>query len=103
MNISTGKNISFFEKGDIITRVIPAIIHREEETDIMGNIKVDLREDYSYRGDPLEYVGIANNMIYLKRYSDLDKKVFGNSLIDLDIQRWSDGWDIYIDPEELSK
>lgn len=72
-------NIKEFKKGDVITRVNPAII--------------DGGTDFSYIGAPLELIGIANGLIY---FSDINK-----FSVSLPSYSYSENWDRYIDPETL--
>lgn len=81
------KNISEFKKGDIITRVLPALPYR------------DGSGDRSYMGEEMIFIGIANGQIYLK--SKCDYFYVSDRLIDLAVDLWSDGWDNYVDPYTL--
>ena len=94
--ISSGKPITFFQKGDIITRVVPGILGTEEKEVNFVIVKKDIL-DGSYRGEPMEFVGIANNMIYTKALTGL----FKDKILDFRMEHFSEGWDIYIDPKEL--
>jgi hypothetical protein len=57
--------------------------------------------DRSYLGEKLIFVGIANGQIYLKRTDYLSLQLFGDKLVDLPLDLWDDGWDIWVDPVEL--
>ena len=48
-------------------------------------------------------VGIANGQIYLKRTNELDVKIFGDKLIDLSLDIWSEGWELWVDPLTLTE
>lgn len=54
-------------------------------------------------GEKLIYMSIANGQIYLKRTDPLEVKIFGDKMIDLDIDLWDDVWYFYINPDELFK
>jgi len=103
MKPQDGKTIYDFEQGDIITRVKPAIlgadVFAEPEQNEEGVLVSAKTRDFSYRGERIKFLGIANNMIYGE---NLDMP-FSNKMIDLDIERWSDGWDIWVDPKEMFK
>lgn len=101
MKPQTGRNINEFEQGDIITRVKPAILGTNDfaplEPNEEGVLVQQLTKDFSYRGERLKFLGIANNLIYCENLDGF----FDDNTIDLDIERWSDGWDIWIDPKTL--
>jgi len=108
MKPQEGRNISEFEPGDVITRIVPAVLRTKDDslfympkTDEEGNVKVEQIYDYSYRGDALKFLGIANNMIYLE-YND-KRMNLSDKPVDLELERWADGWDIWVDIRELNK
>ena len=82
------KTIYEFKKGDEIVRIIPA--------KPINNIR-----DRSYMGDKMIFVGIANGQIYLKPTKELDLHLFGDSLSNLSLDIWDEGWDIWVDPLTL--
>ncbi len=82
------KTIYEFKKGDEIVRIIPA--------KPINNIR-----DRSYMGDKMIFVGIANGQIYLKRTNELERRLFGDSLSNLSLDMWDEGWDNWIDPLTL--
>lgn len=84
------KTIYDFYKGDEIVRIMPA-----KEFSI-GGIR-----DRSYMGEKLIFVGIANGQIYCKRTDSLSLKVFGDKLLNLSLDIWYEGWDLFIDPYKL--
>ena len=88
------KNICEFKKGDVITRIIPA----KELPGIFGGRGIG---DRSYIGEPFIFVGIANGCIYIKRALKVDILEFGDKLMDLKMDIFSEGWDYYIDPLSL--
>ena len=57
--------------------------------------------DRSYQGEKLIFIGIANGCIYLKRTNELELKIFGDKMVDLELDIFSEGWDYYIDPNSL--
>ena len=89
------KSIYEFKKGDLITRVIPAKPTGRSFFNPEGI------GDRSYLGEALVFVGVANGCVYLKRTSKFDKKVFGDKLLSLTLDIFSDGWEYYIDPKKL--
>ena len=89
------KSIYEFKKGDIVTRVAPAKSLGKSLFNPEG------QGDRSYQGEKLIFVGIANGCIYLKRTNELELKIFGDRLIDLELDIFSDGWDYYINPNSL--
>ena len=89
------KSIYEFKKGDIVTRVAPAKSLGKSLFNPEG------QGDRSYQGDKLIFVGIANGCIYLKRTNSLELQIFGDKMIDLELDIFSDGWEYYIDPNKL--
>ena len=100
MILQEGKHISEFNEGDIITRVKPAIIGERYIESNFVTVKEDML-DYSMRGEPLRFLGIANNMIY---YNYVGSKIVNaDKVYDVPMERgWADGWDYYIDIKELN-
>ena len=90
------KNINEFKKGDFVTRVEPA--KSIGMMDVFGNISSG---DRSYIGDKLIFVGIANGCAYFQRGNEFEKMMFGDKLLDLPLDIFSDGWDYWIDPKTL--
>lgn len=84
------KNIYEFEKGDDIVRIQAAKPYSD------GGIC-----DRSYMGEKLIFVGILNGQIYLQRTDSLSLAIFGDKLLDLELDLWCDGWDLYVDPIKL--
>jgi len=93
------RTIYDFKKGDEIVRIQPSKPYPMMGRGMFG-ASVDV-QDKSYRGDKMEFLGIANGMIYLRNHSSFHKSVFGDKLIDLDIDIWDEGWDYYFDPEKF--
>ena len=89
------KSIYEFKKGDIVTRVAPAKALGRSIFNPEGT------GDRSYQGDKLIFVGIVNGCIYLKRTNALELQIFGDKMIDLELDIFSDGWEYYIDPNSL--
>jgi len=71
-------NISNFKRGQFITRTQGAI----------G------KEDYSYIGDRVILLGVANGSIYV---IDSD----GDRSEPLELVCWSEGWELYVEVEDL--
>ena len=89
------KSIYEFKKGDIVTRVTPAKSLGKSLLNTEGT------GDRSYQGDKLIFVGIANGCVYLKRTNALEIRMFGDKMIDLELDIFSEGWNYYIDPNSL--
>lgn len=100
MILQEGRHITEFNEGDIITRVKPAITGERYREMNFVSVKID-DLDYSLRGEPIKFLGIANNMIY---YNYVGSKIFRpDEIYDLPMERgWADGWDYYIDIKELN-
>ena len=85
------KTIYEFKKGDEIVRV-------ENAKPIQGN---GIR-DRSYVGEKMVFVGIANGVIYLKPTTVISIFLAGKEkLMDLPLDNWDEGWDYWVDPENL--
>ena len=94
-------NIKEFKKGDIIVRTKPAK-SLGPITSLMGEV-IERCGDRSYMGEKLEYIGMANGQIYL-RWSEDSESMFRNRDVPLDlaIDLWDEGWEIWIDPLTLT-
>jgi len=90
------KSIYEFKKGDVITRVEPS-----KTLGKGGFFSDEGFQDRSYVGDKLIFVGIANGNIYCKRTCPFELKILGEGLIDMALDIFSDGWDLWIDPLTL--
>ena len=86
------KSIYEFDKKDIVVRVEPAKPIGES---IFG---VPNQGDRSYIGDRLEFMGILNGCIYLKRTDPVSLKIFGDKMVELPLDIFSEGWDIWVNP-----
>ena len=85
------KTIYEFKKGDEIVRV-------ENAKPVGGN---GIR-DRSYVGEKMVFVGIANGVIYLKPTTVISIFLAGKEkLMDLPLDNWDEGWDYWVDPENL--
>ena len=82
------KTIYEFKKGDEIVRIIPA-----KPINKIG--------DRSFMGEKMIFVGIANGQIYLKRTDQLEIRLMGDSLLNISLDRWDEGWDTWVDPLTL--
>ena len=88
------KSIYDFKKGDEVVRVVASkpVGHTVMNPEGHG--------DRSYMGNKLIFVGIANGCIYLQR-TGVEAKIFPDKLVDLPLDLFDEGWDLYIDPEKL--
>lgn len=85
----TEKSIYEFKKGDIITRLKPAL-------DDTGH------KDYDLVGKKITFMGIANASIYLSRKADLLASLFvgkDSFTIQLPLELYDEGWAEYIEPD----
>ena len=82
------KTIYEFKKGDEVVRIIPA--------KPINNLK-----DRSFMGEKMIFIGIANGQIYLKRTNQLEIRLMGESLLNISLDLWDEGWDSWIDPLTL--
>jgi len=89
------KNIYEFDKNDVVVRVEPSRIIG------YSIINPDGTRDRSYIGEKLIFVGVTNGCIYLKRTDEVQVKVFGDKLVELPLDLFSDGWNYYQSPSSL--
>jgi len=82
------KTIYEFKKGDEVVRIVPSK-------------PINTIRDRSYMGNKMIFVGIANGQIYLKSSNQLEIRLLGDSLINLSLDIWDDGWDTWVDPLTL--
>jgi len=96
-----GLPITEFKPGQILTRLQAADFRVEEHNENLGITQVVAKhKDYSYRGEPLKFLGIENNMIYMEGGQEWRK----GDIISLNPDSgWSDGWGIWIDPKNLAQ
>jgi len=94
------KTIYDFKKNDVVTRVKPAKSFGKAISPFSGK-EIELGRDRSYIGEKLIFVGIANGCAYFKRTSEIELKIFGNKMIDLELDVFDEGWDYWVDPETL--
>lgn len=101
METRKGLPITEFTVGQILTRLDKADFTAQEFNELLGITQTVTKfQDGSYRGEPLKYLGIENNMIYMERLSGDGK----GQTIDLELENgWIEGWGIWIDPEFLKK
>jgi hypothetical protein len=81
------KTIYEFKKGDEIVKIQPA-------KGLFG------QEDGSFIGKKMIFVGIANGQIYLQRTDKFELSIFGDELVNLPVDIWVEGWDLFIDPKK---
>ena len=97
LNSNKTQNIIEFEQGDRIVRVERAPFKQPFYNENLGiQTEVISHTDGSYIGEELEFLGIFNRMICLRRpnaVSEFDKKI-----IKLHIDQWQDGWQKYSIP-----
>lgn len=89
------KNISHFKKGDIITRIENAKLTVAKYNENLGiETQETAWEDNSYRGDPLEFIAIENNIAYLKARSGLK----AGKILRFELGNgWEEGWNYFVD------
>lgn len=95
------KQIYSFKKGDIITRIENAKIRSIRYNENLGiEMESILAEDSSYRGEPLEFLAIENNMCYCKGVLGL----FNGLNIKFELGNgWEEGWDYYVEVNDELK
>ena len=95
-------NINEFKKGDIITRTSPSLAIFGGGMDFFTGKIIESHGDRSYMGDELEFIGIANGQIYFRvrkcKYGFMEES---QKIRCLELDAYSEGWDIYINPETL--
>lgn len=94
------KTIYDFKKGDEIVRIQPAKPYSAVRIGLFGQEEGGVR-DRSYMGEKLIFVGIANGQIYCQRTDSFSLSMFGDKLLDLALDIWDEGWDLYVDPKKL--
>jgi hypothetical protein len=96
-----GLPISEFKQGQVLVRLQKAEFRTEEYNENLGITQVTTKfKDGSYRGEPLKFLGIENNMIYLEKLSGYDK----GSMISLAPDNgWDAGWGMWVDPKILAQ
>jgi hypothetical protein len=89
------KNITYFKKGDIITRIENAKLTVSKFNENLGiETQETAWEDNSYRGDPLEFIDIENNIAYLRARSGLKS----GKILRFELGNgWEEGWDYFVD------
>lgn len=92
-------NIHTFKKGDEIVRVSPAKPYSPVTFGPFGS--QGGHQDRSYLGEKLIFIGIANGQIYLQRTNKAELEFFGDKMLDLSLDVWDEGWELYIDPKKL--
>ena len=104
MTEQKSQHISKFKKGDLITRVQPAVYKEKIYNENLGTyLEMDSRKDGSYIGTPFVYRGILNGQIYLAHFQS-DGIFKKGEVIDLEnVPAWQEGWAKYIDPKILDE
>lgn len=95
------KNINEFKKGDVVTRIAPAKPYKQPYRDILTGEWITPTGDRSYMGEKLTFIGIANGCAYFERNDPFSKAIFGDKLLSLRLDVFSDDWDIWVDPKSL--
>ena len=91
--MNEGNSIFTFKEGDIITRVMPSRMENEELNPNLGVMQlVSVMCDNSYLGDPMKYIGIFNNQIWLENMDPFHARSFGKKPTRLNLHSWSEGW-----------
>jgi len=57
--------------------------------------------DRSYMGEKLVFVGIDNGYICCKRTDDFSLMIFGDKLLNLPLDIWDEGWELYVNPRTM--
>jgi|GEM_PF-4109751 len=98
------QHISKFKKGDLVTRVQPAVYKEKIYNENLGvYLEMDSRKDGAYIGTPFVYKGILNGQIYLAHFQS-DGIFEKGEVIGLEnIPAWQEGWAKYIDPKTLDE
>lgn len=96
-------NINEFKKGDEIVRTKPAKSIGGTMFNPLSGETIERVGDRSYMGEKMIFAGIANGQIYVQRTDALDMKLFGDKLIDLSLDLWSEDWEIWVDPTSLKE
>ena len=92
-----GRSIFSFKKGDIIIKVKPRIIKENRENENLGiSIEIETGVDNSFR-IPCEFIGIENNLIYLKYLTGYFKGKITTGYLDF----YSEGWELFRIPDGL--
>ena len=92
MELKKGLPITSFEKGDVIIR-----IESTHGTTIKNDNIIDVVDD-SYRKEPVKFLGIAYNLIYLETIGGY----FDGRVTTALLEEFCDGWDLYIKPDFLN-
>ena len=93
-------NIREFKKGQSVVRTEPAKSLGNSIHFLTGEL-ISLGGDRSYLGEELIFVGIANGKAYFKPISKFHTMIFGDELLGLPLDIWSDGWELYVNPNTL--
>lgn len=92
-----GTSIFSFKKGDVIIRVKPALLKGVSYNENLGiETEVSFSSDHSFR-EPMEFIGIENNLIYLRYASGCNKGTLSTARLEL----YCDNWQIFKIPDGL--
>lgn len=102
--MTTSKHISNFKKGEIITRVEPAIVYRKKYDDLAGaNVYIKERIDESYIGVSLEYLGTDKKKIYFKSCLEDELPFKARTKFAIRYNLFQNGWAKYESPKTLEE
>jgi hypothetical protein len=96
-----GQSIFTFKKGDIIIRLKPVVVKRDVYNDNLGILMtVDSHCDHSFTRNPVEFIGIENNLIYVRDV----KSFFGDSkkVDKKPLSEYSEDWALFKVPDGLT-
>lgn len=100
MSQDEGNSIYTFKKGDIIVRLKNARMIDIRTNENLGiEVEILKGEDSSFRDEPVEFIAIENNLIYLR---SLRTSLFKDHIYKVRVERYEDNWAIYKVPEGLT-
>lgn len=93
-----GQSIFTFNKGDIIIRLRGADVKEKKYNDNLGvHVEVIKYTDSSYR-EPVEFIAVENNLIYVKYLCGCLKGVIGKARL----EDFSEDWALFKIPDGLT-
>lgn len=94
-----GRSIFSFEIGQQITRVQPSLIKSTSYNENLGvSVEVESNLDHSHLGTPFSFLGVRNNIIYLRGLSGL----FKGDIVRLSIHSFGEGWEVFELPDNVT-
>jgi hypothetical protein len=98
--IKKGISIHNFKKGDIIIRLKPVAFIRTYYDEQQKKLrKYTEQYDTSYMTNPYEFIGIENNLIYLK---NIQENFFCDIISTCSLIGYSNNWDYFKVPDGLT-